>query len=218
MHSVAGAVPFDAPQAAGRAAVNRAERRPRNSLKEMTMHSFDLRVGRRLLALTLAVLCACSDQPDTLAPPSPTHPRLSMTGPLVVTNTSGGNVVGSLQWAVAAAKDGETVTFDPSLAGSTIVLDSSLVITDAITIEGPATRGITLKNGYYLGTVVYAQDTANRTITLRNLTLTGAPTTALFAGAIYHTSGSLVLDHVTVYDNHSQEETITTYGSNLTLI
>jgi hypothetical protein len=183
------------------------------------MHSFAPRVGRWPLVLTLAALCACLDQPEAVGPSSTSAPRFSMTGAPMVTNTSGANTPGSLQWAAEVALNGETVTFDPSLAGATIVLDSALTIWNDITIEAPATRGVTIKatGG---GPAVYTRALANGpngTITLRNFAITGGFGPRWIAGGVYNTRGTLVLDHVTVHDNHTESPAITSYA-NLTLI
>ncbi|MEM9542111.1 MAG: DUF4114 domain-containing protein [Cyanobacteria bacterium P01_E01_bin.42] len=50
--------------------------------------------------------------------------------------------IGSLRAAIASASDGDTITFDSSLAGGTISLSSSLEINQNLTIDGSA--GITL--------------------------------------------------------------------------
>lgn len=52
--------------------------------------------------------------------------------------------IGSLRAAIASANAGETITFDASLAGGTISLNSSLEINQNITIDGSSAVGITL--------------------------------------------------------------------------
>jgi len=60
------------------------------------------------------------------------------------TNDSGG---GSLRDAVASTPPGGTVDFDPSLAGSTIVLGSQIVITNDVFIDGPGPGALTISGG-----------------------------------------------------------------------
>lgn len=52
--------------------------------------------------------------------------------------------IGSLRAAIAAAGDGETITFDGSLAGGTISLNSPLEINKNLTLDGSSATGITL--------------------------------------------------------------------------
>ena len=119
------------------------------------MDTFIARAGRWPLAFMLwglAVLAAaCSD--ETMAPKrSSTHtpgtPALAMGEiQVTVTNASGGNDVGSLQWAVSQVNEpGPTtgvIVFDPSLDGATITLDAPLQAQRPVEIRGPA-KGITL--------------------------------------------------------------------------
>ncbi|MDB9315354.1 right-handed parallel beta-helix repeat-containing protein [Spirulina sp. CS-785/01] len=52
--------------------------------------------------------------------------------------------VGSLRAAIAASSAGDTITFDPSLAGGTITLSSPLEINQNLQIDGSNASGITL--------------------------------------------------------------------------
>ncbi|MBP0019094.1 MAG: DUF4114 domain-containing protein [Cyanobacteria bacterium SBLK] len=52
--------------------------------------------------------------------------------------------IGSLRDAIAAASNGETITFDSSLAGGTISLSSPLEINQNLTIDGSSAVGIAL--------------------------------------------------------------------------
>ena len=127
------------------------------------MLSFVSRAGRVPLALTLAALAACADEPS--APNLlPVGPNLNLGDVITVTNTSGGTGVGSLRWAVAQTSGGETIRFDPAIAGSTIVVDSTVVIAYPITIEGPQDKGITISGGdaYNIFTIYYATPSARR--------------------------------------------------------
>jgi len=55
--------------------------------------------------------------------------------------------MGSLRWAVRQATDYSLIQFHPSLAGSTITLDSTLRVGPDVTIEGPPSKGITISGG-----------------------------------------------------------------------
>jgi hypothetical protein len=83
---------------------------------------------------------------------------------------------GSLRAEIAAANSGDTVVFDPSLAGTTIQLTSGeLVINKNLTIQGP--EGISGNgSGTYFGgpgtSRVFEVDGAGTTVTLSGLTIT----------------------------------------------
>ncbi|MEA5469011.1 DUF4114 domain-containing protein [Spirulina sp. 06S082] len=61
----------------------------------------------------------------------------------IVTNLNDSGV-GSLRAAIASANAGETISFDPSLAGGTISLSSSLTLNQNLTIDASSAAGITL--------------------------------------------------------------------------
>ena len=174
------------------------------------MSSFASRAGHWPLALMLVALAACADEtvgPKQLSFPTP-NPSLA-TNVVLVTNKSGGTNVGSLRWA-AAQIGGGTIQFDPSLAGDTSPLDSTLVLESGETIEGPADKGITIRGRF--GRVVYAPFGA----TLRNVTITGEAGdrgSAIFADWF---GAMLVLEHTTVRGNQGSEAVI--YGPNVRLV
>src|SRR5262249_404431 len=76
-------------------------------------------------------------------------------------------VVGSLRWAVGNANTRDKITFDPNLAGKTIVLQNADIhlIQTNLTIEGPATGHITIQ---LIGVSLVLDRTAS--VTLSNLT------------------------------------------------
>src|SRR5687767_5142997 len=94
------------------------------------------RAGRRSLPLSLiglVAIAACSDDtPPVTAPsaaPSAQHAQNLAGGVVMVTNTLGNGAFGSLLWAtVLAANAGDTIRFDPSIAGDTIFMDNTLVV------------------------------------------------------------------------------------------
>ena len=69
------------------------------------------------------------------APISPAAPPATQPTSLTVTNTNDSGV-GSLRAALAAAHDGDTITFASNIAGDTITLASSLTISTGVTIDG----------------------------------------------------------------------------------
>lgn len=106
------------------------------------------------LILTLAVACATT---------------LVVARTITVTSTADEYPTGpegSLRAALAAAEDGDTITFDTSLAGGTINIvtvptaheDSSLVVDKSVTIQGPE-GGIVIDGGW---NKVAASDTGGR--------------------------------------------------------
>ena len=91
------------------------------------MFFFNSRVSRVTLALTLvAALVACVDETTPTDPIRQTQPQFGFGDVITVTNTSGGTSIGSLRWAMSQVTAGEVIHFDPSLAGQTIVLDTTL--------------------------------------------------------------------------------------------
>jgi hypothetical protein len=162
------------------------------------MQSFASRAGRWPLALTLALaaLGACADEPPTTAPGAQPKPNLAIGDVITVTNTSGGTDWGSLRWAVGQTLGGETIRFDPSLAGATITLDTTLKLSHYIAIEGSRDRGIIISGGGKVR-VMYV-DTEG--VTLKNLTITGGFLTGDVGFAIY-SLGEVVLENSTVRNN-----------------
>src|SRR5215831_9402498 len=132
--------------------------------------SWASRPSRALTLAALSALAACSDNSNTTAPSVPSKPNFAFGDVITVTNTLGTTDPGSLRWAVAQATGGEIIHFDPSIAGKTIVVDAPVAITEAVTIEGPQDKGITIHGGNKVA--VFKINTAGPT-TLRNLTIAG---------------------------------------------
>jgi hypothetical protein len=80
------------------------------------MQSFSTRAGRWPLAFTLiALAAACADDAPTAAPSISRASRNALAGNVIlVTNGSGANVPGSLQWAVGIADGTSVIQFDAS--------------------------------------------------------------------------------------------------------
>ena len=172
------------------------------------MRHSTLRVGRLPLAFMLAGLatlgaCADDQQPVTAPPTLPNAPNLAVGEVVTVTNARGGIETGSLRWAVSQATGGEIIRFDPRLAGSTITLDSTLVIANPVTIEGPADKGITVNGGGRGRVIDLPANTGNSSATtLRNVAVTGGKL-ATDAGAGIRAARPLALAHSTVWGNEA---------------
>jgi hypothetical protein len=131
-------------------------------------------------ALVLSALIACVNaQRPAAAPPTRRTAALAVYDTITVTNTSGGTNVGSLRWAVSQATGGETIRFDPALAGATVKLDTTLQVPHYVTIEGPKTSGITISGGDKVRVIqVY------RGASLRNVMITGGDQLLIAGGAL----------------------------------
>jgi len=161
------------------------------------MHSIASRAGRWPLALTLAVVAACSDEPSAPTLSAPLRPNAAAGDVFLVTNTNDSGL-GSLRWALGFTTGGEVIRFDPALAGQTIALDSTIYIYESVMIEGLADAGITI-DGRGHGRVIMARFAH---VTLRNLSITGGNADNLVGGAFYG-EGDLVLENSLVYNNRA---------------
>jgi hypothetical protein len=165
------------------------------------MHSYTNRgrpLALRLAALTaLTALAACADAPPATGPVAPLKPHFGIGPILTVTNTSGGTGTGSLRWAARQATVYSIILFDPSLAGATITLDSTLRVGPDVTIEGPQTKGITISGGGTMGVMDLAGGAA-----VRNLTITSGK--ACVGGGIVAWNGHVTVEHSTVTGNRAE--------------
>ncbi len=168
------------------------------------------RVGRWPLALTLIAVAACADDQLSTAPRATRPSRQSLDGNVIlVTSASGANVPGSLPWAVSVANGTSVIQFDPSLAETTISLDATLEAFAYITVEGPASKGVT----------IVSKPTAGRAFrlrqggVLRNLTISGGSDGP---GSAIWTLGPLLLEHTTVSNNNGSAAAI--HGHEITLV
>jgi hypothetical protein len=105
-------------------------------------HSRALRLA---LVLGVASLAACVDEKSPTQPTKVAgRPAFNVGDVFTVTNNNGGNIAGSLQWALNQTTGGEVIHFDPSLAGDTIFLKATLQVPHLVFIDGPADKGITI--------------------------------------------------------------------------
>jgi hypothetical protein len=128
----------------------------------------------------------------------PISARASMVDPTVVT-TAENDGPGSLREVVFFAPSGSTITFDPNLAGQTIVLTGPINVLQSVTIQGPTTQGITISGGG-AGQVF---STSTGTLWLRNLTITGgdAATDPGHGSAIFNGGAHLIVEASTISGN-----------------
>ena len=124
---------------------------------------------------------------------------MDINGGLVVRNTADDGIA-SLRWCVEYSETGDTITFDPAVftGGQVITLDSRLVITQNLTIEGP-TASVEIKvNDDFRH---FYSTTPNVTLKLQNMTLTGRGTAP--GGGVYVGNGTLTMDNCTVRDSYN---------------
>ena len=163
------------------------------------MYSFTSRVDCRPLApalgaLAIAALSACVDEPTSSLRSAAAAPNANtLADPFTVTNLND-HGIGSLRWVLSYADSGQTIRFDPALAGQTIVLDSAIkMYLQNITIEGPKDRGITVSGG---GKTRVLETWGRGPYTLRNLAITGGGAgTAILGG------NKVVIENSTLYGN-----------------
>jgi len=146
---------------------------------------------------------------------------------LIVTNTSDG-AAGSLRHAIAIATSGDTIRFDPSLAGQTITLASDLIIINKdLTIDGSGLSpqvtisggnvahvevlpfgvvtisDLVISNGYNAGSGGAISSAGNTVLTLINSTLKNNHADSR-GGAISSTGNTaLTLINSTLKNNHA---------------
>jgi hypothetical protein len=158
-----------------------------------------------LIASSLVALGACADDEQLITAPSarPSAPNMAIGDVITVTSARGGTEEGTLRWAAAQATGGEIIRFDARLAGATITLDSTLVIKNAVTIEGPADEGVTVSGGGRGRVIdIPPNNYSSELTTLRNLNITGGKL-SLEGGAGVRSAEPLALQHVTVWGNEA---------------
>lgn len=133
---------------------------------------------------------------------------------ITVTNTDDSGA-GSLRQAIADANNGDTIRFDPSLSGSTIVLSSTLVIAKDLTIVGDV-------NGDRKADITISGNDAARIfeipiaeVELRSLNL--AQGYADIGGAI-RSNGSIAVIDSTISDSTATNVGGAVYAAKLTLV
>ena len=161
------------------------------------------RAALRSVPLTLfglVTLVACADDTPLTAPsiPASAQHTQNLGGTVVmVTNTLGNGAFGSLLWATyLAANAGDTIRFDPSIAGQTIYMDNTLFVPNFVVIEGPKDKGITISGRNAVRVMDIRQGAR-----LRNLNIIEG-SHATHGGGILAT-GPLDLEHTAVIANQA---------------
>ena len=137
---------------------------------------------------------------------------------LTVASSADDGSAGTLRAIIGSAAAGDTVTFDPSIAGQTISLaysgkrpDAAIVISNSLRIVGPS-GGITIDGGcaasnFDAGTRIFASPFAGSSLSLEGLTLANAngrdwssPASTNIGGAVYG-AGPLAVTNVVFRHN-----------------
>lgn len=116
----------------------------------------------------------------------------------VTVTSSADSGAGSLRAALGSVCAGGTVEVDPTLAGKTVALDSTLEIAKDVTVDASAAPGLTL-SGEDRARVLHVKKSA--TAEIRHLSIVRGRAGSLAGGVLV--DGKLTLDHGTVADNVS---------------
>ncbi len=111
----------------------------------------------------------------------------------------------SLREAYTAASNGDTITFDPSLSGQTIHLDSTITIEKGITIDGSGLSSNIIISGDGnndgIGDVTVFQTGGTLPIELNRLTITKGKSTGTAGGGGVANYGTLTISNSIISDN-----------------
>src|SRR5687767_4951806 len=128
----------------------------------------------------------------------PSAPAYAAT--LTVTNVNDSGA-GSLRQAILDAAPGDTINFDPSLAGQTIALNSQINLQKDLTIDGSVLTSVVEVSGSLAMRIFYVA--TNSTVTLQSLLLkNGRNNSGSNGGAIY-SEGNLTVRDSTFINNAS---------------
>jgi hypothetical protein len=125
---------------------------------------------------------------------------------LAVTSAADDGSAGTLRTEIAAANSGDTIKFDPSLAGQTIALTGGeLAITESLDIEGLGANQLTVSGN---GTSRVFDVSSGGTVTLAGMAITDGFTNGFLPGGIgagrgggIWTDGSLTLNNCAISGN-----------------
>jgi hypothetical protein len=124
---------------------------------------------------------AISRQRGTFRPRLEALEHRSLPSTLTVLNNLDDYRPGSLREVIAAAADGDTIDFDPSLNGKTITVNSDqMILNKNLTIQGPGAGQLTI-SGTPLGVGVLSSSRVfevEANVTLNGLTISGGGGTA----------------------------------------
>jgi hypothetical protein len=153
--------------------------------------------ARTAVAALAALLASCQQTDLPTEADGALVPAVDVVAPDIVVTSLADDGPGSLRQAVADAVDGDAIGFAPAIAGGTIKLAGVIVIEGkALTVEGPADRGITLDGDGVTAILLVENDGG---LILRNATVTGGRS---LTGAI-ESRGTVRIEHSTITGNRA---------------
>lgn len=162
--------------------------------------------NRKLFVLNLALILALLGGMFGLMPIENVH-----AATVTVTNTNDSGA-GSLRQAILDAVSGDTIIFDPALAGQTITLASNLIINKDLTIDGSGLSPQLIISG---GSVAHLETTIYTIVKISDLTIANGYTSG-DGGAIF-SYGDLTVINSTLRNNHAVGRGGAIYSMRLTL-
>src|SRR5687767_5593196 len=132
---------------------------------------------------------------------------------LIVTNTNDSGP-GSLRQAILDAVAGETITFDPALAGGGLSLSSQLMINKNLTIDGSALNPPLTLSGGFTTRIIQADWPAH--LTISGLILTNGIATGGNGGAVHASSFTAI--NSTFFNNSAAGNGGAIWGGTIKLI
>ncbi|MBL9172467.1 MAG: hypothetical protein JNL10_02935 [Verrucomicrobiales bacterium] len=131
-------------------------------------------------------------------------------GATLTVTTGADGVAGSLRERIAAAAPGDTIAFDASLNGQTLVLTrGELVIGKPLTVIGPGATNLTLSGNGRTRLLRIANGTPSITVSLAGLTFTGGNGQgggfSGRGGAIYNDHAVLIVSNCVVSASSAEE-------------
>ena len=178
------------------------------------MYAFASRARHWPLALSLAFVGACADETTSPTFSAPLTPNAAVGDVYLVTTPYDNGAIGSLRWALKFTTGGETIRFDPSLAGQTVSVDSTIRILKTVTIEGPAGSGITIDGSASTARLFTAEFPG--TVAFRNVAITGADP-GNTVGPVYFGGANVVFENSLIHGNRGAAGTVV-YTNKITLI
>src|SRR5688572_7263314 len=134
---------------------------------------------------------------------------------LIVTNNNDSGA-GSLRQMIINASAGDTITFDPLLAGQTITLASNLIIGKDLTIDGSGlSPQLTISGGNVAHLEIPFSLSIEPIVTISDLAISNGYTSDS-GGAIY-SWGNLTVINSTLINNHALGAGGAIFGTRLTL-
>ena len=123
----------------------------------------------------------------------------SLNGATITVVNTNDNGPGSLRQALADAVDGDTINFNSSLNGQTIILTSGeLLVNRSVTINGPGASTLTV-DANHASRVLYIA--SGKDVTISRLTITNGTPPDYYGGGIYNDHATLTLNSCTISGN-----------------